>query len=339
MLPPGVEVAIQRQAGRHRRCGARRDRADSRSRARDRALGRPSADRRGLPRGAGGSITATRARRRRVTTRELDEPGQYGRIVRGPDGEVERIVETKAPGDATRRSWRSGRSTSGRMPSRWGRCSRRSSRFAPTTPRASSTSATCSRSLRARRPQGRCPPDRERALRASASTRGPTWRRCSAICRSDILRRHMLAGVTITDPASTLIEVDVRIGEDTVIEPYTVLRGQVEIGAGCSVGPMTTLTDCVARRGRGCRPFLSGGLRGARSGCTVGPFAYIRPGTMLRERREGRARSSRSRTPTSERERRSRTCPTSATPTSASDRTSEPETSPPTTTARRSTAP
>ena len=47
----------------------------------------------------------------------------------------------------------------------------------------------------------------------------------------------MLAGVTITDPASTVIEADVRIGEDTVIDPYTFLRGQVEIGGGCRVGP------------------------------------------------------------------------------------------------------
>ena len=47
----------------------------------------------------------------------------------------------------------------------------------------------------------------------------------------------MLAGVTITDPASTMIDADVRIGEDTSIEPFTLLRGQIEIGSSCTVGP------------------------------------------------------------------------------------------------------
>ena len=43
---------------------------------------------------------------------------------------------------------------------------------------------------------------------------------------TSILEHHMLAGVTITDPSSTVIDVDVRIGEDTTIEPYSFLRGQ-----------------------------------------------------------------------------------------------------------------
>jgi bifunctional UDP-N-acetylglucosamine pyrophosphorylase/glucosamine-1-phosphate N-acetyltransferase len=93
----------------------------------------------------------------------------------------------------------------------------------------------------------------------------------------------MLAGVTITDPASTVIEADVRIGEDTVIEPYSFLRGQVEIGASCRVGPMTTLVDCVLGEGVSV---VHSHLEGCEvlDGCTVGPFAYLRPGTKLHER-------------------------------------------------------
>lgn len=61
---------------------------------------------------------------------------------------------------------------------------------------------------------------------------------------------HMRAGVTITDPASTWIDVDVRIGRDTTIHPATSLRGTTSIGEWCEIGPGTTLSD--ARVGAGC---------------------------------------------------------------------------------------
>jgi bifunctional UDP-N-acetylglucosamine pyrophosphorylase / glucosamine-1-phosphate N-acetyltransferase len=104
-----------------------------------------------------------------------------------------------------------------------------------------------------------------------------------AVCQRRIRQRHMLAGVTITDPASTVIEADVRIGEDSVIEPYTFLRGRVEIGSGCRVGPLTTLSDCILGNEVSV---LHSHLEGCEvlDGCTVGPFAYLRPGTKLRER-------------------------------------------------------
>ena len=65
------------------------------------------------------------------------------------------------------------------------------------------------------------------------------------VARRQILRRHMLAGVTISDPSSTFIDVDVEIGEDSTVEPFSFLKGQVEIGARSTVGPLTTLIDCV----------------------------------------------------------------------------------------------
>src|SRR5207253_2175381 len=99
-----------------------------------------------------------------------------------------------------------------------------------------------------------------------------------AICQRQIHDRHMLAGVTIMDPASTLIDVDVRIGEDTVIEPYTFLHGQVAIGSECRIGPMTTLVDCaVGNRVLVLHSYLS--ACEVLDGCRIGPFSYIRPGT------------------------------------------------------------
>jgi bifunctional UDP-N-acetylglucosamine pyrophosphorylase / glucosamine-1-phosphate N-acetyltransferase len=75
----------------------------------------------------------------------------------------------------------------------------------------------------------------------------------------------MLAGVTIVDPAATVIDVDVEIGEDTVIEPFSTIRGSTRIGRGCTVRH-SYLFDCELE-----------------DGASVGPFGYLRPGSILRE--------------------------------------------------------
>jgi bifunctional UDP-N-acetylglucosamine pyrophosphorylase/glucosamine-1-phosphate N-acetyltransferase len=98
--------------------------------------------------------------------------------------------------------------------------------------------------------------------------------------RRAILDRHMLAGVRVTDPASTWIDADVAIAADATIEPGTTLRGATAIGAGSVIGPHSTLID--ARVGEGTRvphSYLAGCEVG--DGCQVGPFAYLRPGTRL----------------------------------------------------------
>ena len=83
--------------------------------------------------------------------------------------------------------------------------------------------------------------------REARRTSGVTRRRMQAVavgtaCLGLIL---VLAGVTISDPSSTFIDVDVEIGEDSTIEPFSFLKGQVAIGARSTVGPLTTLIDCV----------------------------------------------------------------------------------------------
>jgi bifunctional UDP-N-acetylglucosamine pyrophosphorylase/glucosamine-1-phosphate N-acetyltransferase len=88
---------------------------------------------------------------------------------------------------------------------------------------------------------------------------------------TDILRRRlltacMLGGVTIVDPASTFIDANVTIGVDTVIEPFTVLKGSTVIGAECRIGPHVYIEDARV---------------GDRSDC--GPFAKLRPGTEVAE--------------------------------------------------------
>jgi bifunctional UDP-N-acetylglucosamine pyrophosphorylase/glucosamine-1-phosphate N-acetyltransferase len=108
-----------------------------------------------------------------------------------------------------------------------------------------------------------------------------------ALVRAEAQRRihdrHMLAGVTIVDPASTSIDADVVIAADSVIEPCTQLRGSTRIGTGATVGPHATVIDSLL--GDGVRVVHSH-LVGAelRAGATVGPFAYLRPQALLRER-------------------------------------------------------
>ncbi|MGN7782181.1 bifunctional UDP-N-acetylglucosamine diphosphorylase/glucosamine-1-phosphate N-acetyltransferase GlmU [Mycolicibacterium sp. 22603] len=95
-----------------------------------------------------------------------------------------------------------------------------------------------------------------------------------------IIERHQRAGVTVTDPATTWIDVDVEIGPDTVIAPGTQLLGVTSIGADCTIGPDTTLTSMEV--GDGATVIRTHGeLSVIGPGATVGPFTYLRPGTTL----------------------------------------------------------
>ncbi len=95
-----------------------------------------------------------------------------------------------------------------------------------------------------------------------------------------IVARHQRAGVTVIDPASTWVDVDVRIGRDTVVRPGTQLRGATTIGTNCEIGPDTTLTDVTV--GDGAEVVRTHGSSSAvGDGAVVGPFTYLRPGTAL----------------------------------------------------------
>ncbi len=95
-----------------------------------------------------------------------------------------------------------------------------------------------------------------------------------------IIAAHQMAGVTIVDPATTWIDVDVTIGRDTVIQPGTQLLSRTQIGEHCVVGPDTTLTDVSV--GDGASVVRTHGTASSiGTGATVGPFTYLRPGTAL----------------------------------------------------------
>src|SRR5246127_4588983 len=95
-----------------------------------------------------------------------------------------------------------------------------------------------------------------------------------------IVAAHQMSGVTIIDPATTWIDVDVTIGRDTVIHPGTQLLGRTQVGARCVVGPDTTLTDVTV--GDGASVVRTHGTSSSiGGGATVGPYTYLRPGTVL----------------------------------------------------------
>jgi bifunctional UDP-N-acetylglucosamine pyrophosphorylase/glucosamine-1-phosphate N-acetyltransferase len=95
-----------------------------------------------------------------------------------------------------------------------------------------------------------------------------------------VCERHMRDGVTIVDPATTWIDVDVTIGRDTTILPGTQLLGATSIGTDAVIGPEVTLTDTEVGDGaQVARAVANLSVIGARA--TVGPYTHLRAGTRL----------------------------------------------------------
>jgi bifunctional UDP-N-acetylglucosamine pyrophosphorylase/glucosamine-1-phosphate N-acetyltransferase len=215
-----------------------------------------------------------------LATAVLDDPSGYGRVVRAPDGTVERVVETKAPGDATEGELRIREVSTGIF--------------------AFDGAALLAAldEVRSDNAQGELYlPDVLAIIRARERTVGAheitdaselgVNDRCQlaavrAVAQRRIHERHMLAGVTIVDPATTVIDVDVQIGEDAVIAPFSSLHGATEIGAGATIGPLSTLIDTrVGARATVVHSYLHGADVGER--VSIGPFSFLRPGAVMRD--------------------------------------------------------
>jgi bifunctional UDP-N-acetylglucosamine pyrophosphorylase/glucosamine-1-phosphate N-acetyltransferase len=216
-----------------------------------------------------------------MMTMTLADPSGYGRVVRDASGAVERVVETKRPGDATADELAIREVNAGiyafealALLDALGRVGTDNAQGEIYLPAA----------LELMRRDG--------ARVAAHSVEDPSvllgvndrveLATARAIAQQRIREGHMRAGVTLVDPASTVIDVDVRIGADTVIEPSTFLRGATAVGEGAIVGPLTTVIDSTLGDGvRVVHSYLDGAE--VRAGATVGPFAYLRPGAVLRD--------------------------------------------------------
>jgi bifunctional UDP-N-acetylglucosamine pyrophosphorylase/glucosamine-1-phosphate N-acetyltransferase len=217
-----------------------------------------------------------------MATMILEDPTGYGRVVRDAAGGVERVVETKAPGDATAEELEIDEVNSAIFA------------FDGDALRAALEELTTDNAqgelylpdvLPVLRAQGRTVAahvldDPDLALGINDRVQLAQVRR---IAQRRIHDAHGRAGVTIVDPASTLIDVGVTIGEDSVVEPSSFLRGDTRIGRGCTVGPLTTLIGATLGDDVTVPHSYLVSCE-VRDGATVGPFAYLRPGTLLRER-------------------------------------------------------
>jgi bifunctional UDP-N-acetylglucosamine pyrophosphorylase/glucosamine-1-phosphate N-acetyltransferase len=103
-----------------------------------------------------------------------------------------------------------------------------------------------------------------------------------ALLRRRVNEAHMAAGVSLIDPTATYIDVEVKIGRDSVIYPNTFVETGSRIGAHCTIGPSTAITR--SRIGDGSAVWFSI-LEDAEVGrdCEVGPFARLRPGAALED--------------------------------------------------------
>ncbi|MCL6636002.1 MAG: bifunctional UDP-N-acetylglucosamine diphosphorylase/glucosamine-1-phosphate N-acetyltransferase GlmU [Peptococcaceae bacterium] len=98
--------------------------------------------------------------------------------------------------------------------------------------------------------------------------------------RRRVLEDLMKSGVTVLDPASTFVDRDVRVGRDTVLYPFTFLEGGTVVGEDCVIGPGSRLVGATVGNGVSIQnSIVLESEIGDR--CSVGPFAYLRPGTRL----------------------------------------------------------
>ncbi|MFJ8371541.1 bifunctional UDP-N-acetylglucosamine diphosphorylase/glucosamine-1-phosphate N-acetyltransferase GlmU [Streptomyces sp. NPDC094461] len=95
-----------------------------------------------------------------------------------------------------------------------------------------------------------------------------------------LLEQAMMAGVTVVDPASTVIDATVTYERDALVHPGTQLLGTTHLGEDAEVGPNTRLTDTVVRAGARVDNTVADRAE-IGEGATVGPYAYLRPGTRL----------------------------------------------------------
>lgn len=216
-----------------------------------------------------------------IATVVLDDPGGYGRVIRAPDGTVERVAETKAPGDASPLELQIREVNTGMFAFDAGPLVQALAQVRADNAQGEHYLPDVLPILR----------DHERTIDAYEladpdEMLGINDRlqlaEVTAVAQREIHARHMLAGVTIVNPAATVIDVDVEIDHDVVIAPFTSLHGETTIASGSTVGPGATLHDArVGKEATILHAYIVGAVVGDR--VSVGPFAYLRPGTVLRE--------------------------------------------------------
>jgi bifunctional UDP-N-acetylglucosamine pyrophosphorylase / glucosamine-1-phosphate N-acetyltransferase len=197
-----------------------------------------------------------------VLTAKPSDPGVYGRIVRGEDGSVLRIVEgTDASAEELAIDEINSSIYVFRSASLWPALARLQPKNVQGELYLTDTIGLLVEAGEKVAAHLAADPDEAEGVNTRVELA-----RAAAVLRDRINEGHMLAGVTIVDPATTWIDPTVEIDEDATINPFTVLRGRTRVGSGAVIHPHTVAVDAEIG-----------------AGANVGPFCYLRPGTSLGE--------------------------------------------------------
>lgn len=213
-----------------------------------------------------------------VLTAELADPGAYGRIIRDENNQVARIVEQK---DASAEELAVREINTGMYCFRASKLFRALKKITPANAQGEYYLTDVLEIFRSAGEQvaGIMVEDSSEIMGINNRLQ---LAEAEQAMRRRVLERLMLEGVTIKHPDSTYIDARAEIGPDTVIYPYTSIEGNCRIGENCRVGPGTRLVaseigDEVTVQNSIILESTVG------SGSVIGPFAYIRPETVLAE--------------------------------------------------------
>jgi bifunctional UDP-N-acetylglucosamine pyrophosphorylase / glucosamine-1-phosphate N-acetyltransferase len=214
-----------------------------------------------------------------MATMEPDDPAQYGRVIRDKHGHVERVVEVKAEGDATPEQLEIREVNTGVYAFDGGSLLAALAQIDTDNAQGELYLPDVLPKLReaGKTVQAHLVTDARITLGINDRVDLAAVRK---LAQQQIHDRHARNGVTIVDPDSTLIDVAVTIGKDTVVEPSSFLRGATEIGADCVIGPLTTIVDSTLGDGVSV-PHSYLVQATVEDHGTIGPFAYLRPDTHL----------------------------------------------------------
>lgn len=210
-----------------------------------------------------------------MLTAELDDPRGYGRVVRGEDGVVTRIVEEAdaTPEDARIREINAGTYVFEPLALREGLEALR-----PTNAQGEYYLTDVVGWLLSKgRQVNAVVTDAEQAMGINSRRDLAAAERAM---RRRLLERLMDAGVTIIDPAATYVHAQVRVGRDTVIHPHSYLEGTTVVGSRCTIGPQARLVDAVLMDGVTVEASTVVSSE-VGEGTSIGPYSRLRPGSRI----------------------------------------------------------
>ncbi len=207
----------------------------------------------------------------------LADPSGYGRVLRGPDGDIAGVVEERDAADAVRavREINVGLyvASAGFLRAALAALDNRNDQGEYYLPDIAAYGAERQARI------GSVTIDNPREFRGVNGREELAW--MEKALQKDVNRKWMERGVTLKDPDSTYIDAEVTIGEDTVIGPNSHLLGRTAVGARCRIDGSAYLTN--ARLADDVHLRFSVVMDGCdlEDGVSVGPFAHLRPGTVL----------------------------------------------------------